>query len=483
MKLSDLKNKKIAILGLGIENYALVEFLIADARKNKRKIDITVCDAGSKKELCDRYEKLNESAASCGREFSLRWRLGKNYDKNLADFDIVFRVAGYPLFSNEIKKAAKSGTIISSPTRLFFDLCPNKIIGVTGTNGKGTTASLICEILKVGASGRSPFLGGNIGNPMFGFLGKLKKNDWVVLELSSFQLEDLDKSPRIAVITNFAKDHLAPANPVNPNYHKNLRDYWKAKLNILKHQKYGDKAVVNNKLKAQISKLKTASKSLKLKSKIIYFAKSDLPSKLVGEHNKENIAAAVEVAKLVGVKKAAIEKAVKSFKGLEHRLEFVGKTTPPFGKGGLGGFIKYYNDTFATTPEPTITALNSFDAPVILIAGGADKGSDFKKLAKIIKKKVKFVVLLNGKATPRLKKEILKVGFLGKNIKLVYNMKEAVKAANKNAVAGDIILLSPACASFGMFKDYKERGRIFKEEVNKQKSKKTSCVKAAEDKR
>ncbi len=467
MKLSDLKNKKIAILGLGIENRALVEFLLNLKKPDIGypmsgfggfdEPDITICDRRSKKELGDRYEKLNESAAALKRGPALRWRLGKNYDKNLKDFDIVFRVAGYPLFSSEIKKAAKSGTIISSPTRLFFDLCRNKIIGVTGTNGKGTTSGIIYHILK--KSGRGAYLGGNIGNPMFGFLGKLKKNDWVVLELSSFQLEDSDKSPHIAVITNFSQDHLARASSVNPNYHKNLRDYWKAKLNIIKWQKKGDYAVVNDKLKARISKLKTAPQGPKPKSKIVYFTKSDLPTRLAGEHNKENIAAAVEVAKLVGVKKGVIEKAVKSFKGMEHRLEFVKKI-----KG-----VKYYNDTFATTPEPAIAALNSFDAPIVLIAGGADKGSDFKKLARTVSRrnKVKYIVLLNGKATPRLKKEILKAGFLGKNIKLAYNMKEAVRAAKKNAVAGDIVLLSPACASFGMFNDYKERGRIFKNEVKK----------------
>ncbi len=314
MKLSDLKNKKIAILGFGIENSALVEFLLS----KKINCDITICDNRNKKELGDRLTVKTQNLAS------LRWRLGKNYDKNLKDFDIVFRVAGYPLFSSEIKKAVKSGTIISSPTRLFFDICPSKIIGVTGTNGKGTTSSIIYHILK--KSGKGAYLGGNIGNPMFGFLGKLKKNDWAVLELSSFQLEDLDKSPRIAVITNFTQDHLAPANPVNPNYHKSMKDYWDAKMNIVKWQKRGDAAIINSKI-ARFKDLKI--QRLKDLGEVVYFAKSDLSSKLAGEHNKENIAAAVEVARLVGVKKDVIEKAVKSFKSLEHRLELVGKIKIP----------------------------------------------------------------------------------------------------------------------------------------------------------
>jgi UDP-N-acetylmuramoylalanine--D-glutamate ligase len=334
---------------------------------------------------------------------------------------------------------------------------------VTGTKGKGTVSALIYEILK--KAGKKVWLGGNIGIAPFEFLDKIKKDDWVVLELSSFQLEDIEVSPKIAVITNFYKEHLSSADPNNPNYHRSMKRYWNAKMNIVKWQKRGDKVVINKKL--EIRNLKFG------RGKKIFFTKLELPSKLIGEHNKENIAAAVEVAKIIGIKKDIIKKAVKQFKGLEHRLELV-KT--------IRG-IKYYNDSFATTPESVITALNSFKEPIILLAGGAEKKSDFKKLARVIKKKVhpvkpneagakqfnrvKFVVLLNGEATLRLKKELIQSGFFGKNIKLVYNMIEAVRVARKNASSGNIILLSPACASFGMFKNYKERGNLFKKEVEK----------------
>jgi UDP-N-acetylmuramoylalanine--D-glutamate ligase len=490
MKLSNLKNirprrirlgrKKIAILGLGIENYALLEFLLAkkiNPVKNKIfngvNCEITICDIRSKKELGDRYKKIVETH----RGASIKWNLGKNYDKNLENYDIIFRVAGYPL--TPLAPLLKGGVVISSPTKLFFEICPTKnIIGVTGTNGKGTTSALIAAIFK--AAGKRVFCGGNIGVAMFSFFSPapfgqskfnnfksqqnkknklpercgVKKNDWVVLELSSFQLEDLRQSPRIAVITNLTKDHLAPANPANPNFHKSMMDYLKAKTNIFAWQEKNDFAVVNKKLNLKNWQFGRAKK--------IFYSKSNLASRLVGEHNKENIAAAVEAAKIAGIKNNIIAKAVKNFKGLEYRTEFIKK---------ING-VEYYNDSYSVSPDSAITALKSFEKPIVLIAGGADKGADFKSLAKVIKRKTKLVILLNhlGKpkqATPNLRREILKAGFIGKNIKSVYNMKEAVRFASEQAVAGDIILLSPACASFGMFKNYKERGRLFSEEVEK----------------
>ncbi|MFH1522389.1 MAG: UDP-N-acetylmuramoyl-L-alanine--D-glutamate ligase [Patescibacteria group bacterium] len=439
MKIKNLQNKKICILGYGIENQALVKFLI----KKKIKADITICDA------------REDTRCSIGHRVS--WRLGKNYDKNLSQFHIIFRIAGYPLFSPEIKKAIKAGVEISSPTKLFFSLCPSKnIIGVTGTKGKGTTATLIYKILKQhvgthrGAFPQNVFIGGNIGIPMFSFLDKIKKNDWVILELSSFQLEDVAVSPKIAVITNFSREHLKSADPNNPNYHKTMTDYWKAKSNIFKHQVKSDYLIINDKLKV---------KKINIESSIKYFTKSELPSKLVGDYNKENIAAAVEVAKLAGVKMDTIKKVVSNFKNLENRLEYV-KTIKE---------VKYYNNSFATTPDATIADLKSFTEPIILLAGGADKGADFKKLAKHIYKKAKFVILFKGKSSPRIKKKLLKIKYQKNKIKIVSSMKEAVKIACQNSVPGDVVLLSTACASFGLFKNYKHRGMLFKDEVQRLK--------------
>ncbi len=302
INLNNLTNKKICILGYGIENQALVNFLI----KKKISCQITICDA-----------KKNVRTQNLAFPQNIRWCLGKNYNKNLNKFDIIFRIAGYPLFTPEIKKATGAGVEISSPTKLFFDLCPTEnIIGVTGTKGKGTTASLIHAILR--QAGKKSWFGGNIGVPMFSFLEKIKKNDWVILELSNFQLEDLKTSPKIAVITNFYREHLKPVDPVNPNYHKTLSSYWSAKANIFKHQKTGDKLIANR-------KLDKITKNYRLPGRIIYFSKSNLASQLLGEHNKENIAAAYTTAKTIGLKEKSIKKAVAKFKGLEHRLEFVKK--------------------------------------------------------------------------------------------------------------------------------------------------------------
>lgn len=436
MNLSTLENKRIAILGLGIENHALVKFLL------KKGVDcaITICDARSKEDLGNSYKVLNRSK-------NVSWKLGQYANKNLDGFDIMFRSPGWPLFDEGAEEAKKMGVELSSPMKLFFELCPTKnIIGVTGTKGKGTTSTLIEAILR--EARKKVRLGGNIGIAPFDFLEKIKKNSWVVLELSSFQLEDFKVSPHIAVITNFTKEHLSPADPNNPNYHRNMRAYWQAKFNIIKWQKSRDKAVISHTLSSKL-------KNHDVKSKVIYFSKSDLASKLVGEHNKENIAAAVEVARILKIKDKTIEKAIKKFRGLEHRIEFVKEV-----RG-----IKYFEDSFATTPDAAITALKSFSAPIILLAGGADKGSSFRNLARAIKKSVKTLILFEGKATPRIKKELQKINFSNNKIDVVGSMKEAVKLATKNTEKGDIVLLSPACASFGLFKNYKERGDLFKKEV------------------
>jgi len=340
---------------------------------------------------------------------------------------------------------------------LFFDFCPSqRIIGITGTKGKGTTASLIHHILKI--ANKQSWLGGNIGVAPFDFLEEIKKTDWLVLELSSFQLEDIMASPHIGLITNFSKEHLAPADPLNPNYHKSLQQYWLAKFSLAKWQSDNDYLIVNEKLAQRIKKYS-------LPGKLIFFRKSDLPSQLVGEHNQENIGAAAAVAKIIKIKPGTIKRAVASFPGLEHRLEPVKEI-----KG-----IKCFNDTFATTPEAAITALKAFsfksakDLQIILIAGGADKGSDFKNLAREIKKQIKLLVLLSGPGTERLKKQLKAANYPQERIKEFKNMNSAVKQAWQAAEPGNVILLAPGCASFGLFKNYKQRGQLFKEAVRQLK--------------
>lgn len=436
-----LVNKNLAFIGLGAENLSFIKFLL----KNKVACRITVCDPKTAAELGDRFLEIKQLARK-NKMPEIAMMTGKGYDSRLTDFDAVFRSPGYPLFSANLIKAKRAGVDVDSPMRAFFRFCPTKnIIGVTGSKGKGTTSSLIYAVLK--AAKKDVYLGGNIGIAPFDFFDKLKASSFVVLELSSFQLEDLDVSPRIAVITNVYKEHLAPADPANPNYHKTMKAYWEAKANIFRHQGKDGWLVIN----AKLSERDFSGSG----NKIVYFNKSESPSNLTGEHNKENVAAAETVADILKIKKGVVALAIKKFKGLPHRLEFVAK------KSG----ISYYDDSFATVPDVSVIALESFSGPVVLLAGGADKGSGFKDFAEEIKRRVKYSILFKGKGTDRLKKELRDAGYPTKSIKEVGNMKDAMVLAKKVAKPGDTVLLSTGCASFGCFKNYKERGDQFKKEV------------------
>lgn len=447
------KNSKIALLGLGLDNLALLNLL----DKHRAPVEITVCDFRAKAQLPIIKTK----------NLKINYRLGAQFNQNLSDFSLLFRSPGWPIACPGIQAALKNkNTKLSSPLNLFFELCPSKnIIGVTGTKGKGTTASLIFKILeaknkltnKKSLVKRQVFLGGNIGVAPLSFLEKINPTDFVVLELSSFQLEDLKYSPKIAVITNLFKEHLAPADPNNPNYHSSLQKYWQAKLNIAKH-KANKFLVINQSLKAKI-------KSSKLDTKIIFFSANNLKSKLSGAYNQENVGAAVAVAKILKIKTSIYQKVIANFSNLEHRLELVKETNN----------IKYFDNSFSTTPESTILDLKSFPETIIQIAGGADKGADFSALAKTIKQKQVFLIMLPGKGSNRIINELTKINFPAKNIIRVNNMEEAVKLAQKkakhiqkeNPKTKIVVLLSTACASFGIFKNYKERGNLFKEYVKK----------------
>ena len=429
MKLTDLKKQNIILLGLGTENF----FLLLWLREQGLTQSITIWDTLPKEKLGERYKFLV-------LDKNLTWILNKPLPK-LKPYSLIVRSPGVFLKPDDRKKLEKK---LTGPMQLFIDFCPTKnIIGVTGTKGKGTTSSLIYTIVKTAK--KRAWLGGNIGVAPFSFINQIKTTDWVILELSSFQLQEVMTGPKISVFTNFSPEHLSPADPNNPNHHTSLSDYWQAKMNITKGTNL---LVVNNRLKLKVE-------GERLKVRIIYFTSSNLKSNLPGEHNKENIAAAVEVAKTLKISQPTIIKALKKFKGLEYRLEKVSEK-----KGVL-----YYNDSFATTPEATQTALKSFTAPIILLASGAEKKSDFSKLAKDIVKQVKYLVLFKGEATARIRKEVIKAGFKANNIVIANSMKEAIKKAQQKAIKGDIILMSPACASFGMFKNYKDRGKQFTEGV------------------
>lgn len=436
--LTELKNKKIALLGLGLENQALLVWL----KKKFKNIDISICDFRPKKELKKKLSSIKDWT-------KIKWQNGESFNVNLDQYDILFRSPGWPRACPGIQAALKTGTKVSSPMNIFFEFCPSpNIIGVSGSKGKGTTASLITKIIQ--DSGKKVFLGGNIGLAPLSFINKIKKDDWVVLELSSFQLEDLNYSPKIAVLTNLFKEHLSPADPHNPNFHTSMSNYKKAKIRIAQFQKKSDYLLLNQNLKKSFN-LKN------IKSQIIFFSPSKTPSSLVGKFNQENIGAAETVAKILKIKKTTSKKTIANFSNLEHRLELVRE---------LPG-LQFYNNSFSTTPESTQADLESFSNNIILLAGGADKGANFNNLAKSIKKRVKFLILFPGLGSQRIKEALIKIHYpLNKMIE-VKNMSEAVSIAFKKSQTGDIILLSTACASFGLFKNYHERGNLFQTEVKK----------------
>lgn len=367
-----------------------------------------------------------------------------NYLKDLNKYDLVVRSPG--VYPDKLKNAKQ----VTTPMQIFFDNCPAKIIGVTGTKGKGTTSTLIYEILK--NAGLDVYLAGNIGKPYLELLNHKRSlanfvgKSYIILELSSFQLIDLKKSPYIAVVLNITSDHM--------DWHKNQNEYLKAKANIVRYQSSTDFAVINE-------EYQTSKDFSKLtKAQVEYFSKNKLDNKykkgliLRGQHNLENIAAAVGVAKILEISDESIIKVVRNFKGLEHRLEFVREV---FG-------IKFYNDSFATGPQPTIAAIKSFTEPITLILGGSDKGLKYRDLGFEIEKhnNVKNLILI-GEIGEKIGKGInnKKIINLGKT-----SMNRIIEVALEITPKGGVVLLSPAAASFDMFKDYKDRGNQFKEAVN-----------------
>lgn len=453
------KDKKVAIIGISVEGYSTACYLL------KHNIPITIFEQKKIDQLGKPYQELLSLGAS--------FQTGENYLASLSDYDVIFRTPGMSLRNQLLEEARKRGSTITSQTKFFFDHCPCKIIGVTGTKGKGTTSTLIEQILK--NANYDVKLGGNIGLPPLTFLDDLYKSSWVVLELSSFQLEDLHKSPHIAVVLMVTQEHLASSSFENPNYHPTLRQYIESKANIVRYQAEDDVVIAN--VDYPISK-DIAGKSL---AKKLYFSRKKKVlgayldnldiiinvdgagkklcdtqrAKLLGKHNRENMMAAALAGLSAGVPKSIISTVLLNFPGLEYRLEVVKKV-----RGVL-----FINDSFATTPETTIAAIHSFDRPIILIVGGSEKGSDYKELGKTIAASRVRAVILIGKTAPKIKSEIENFGYSGIVLPGGLSMKSIVSNAYKLARKGDVVLLSPGCASFDMFKNYKERGISFKYEV------------------
>ncbi len=382
---------------------------------------------------------------------------------NLDGFDLVVR--GPAVHPRQLPSARQ----VTSTTNIFFEECPTKnIIGVTGTKGKGTTSTLVAKMLE--AAGQTVHLGGNIGRPMLDELPKIKPSDWVVLEVSAGQLIDLKHSPRIGVCLMVVPEHL--------DWHADFEEYISAKQQLFKHQRPADLAVYNALSEGSVEVV-AVSPAKKLayavppagvaaeqrdgayvEGESIFFAKTRVASvkdvALLGRHNLENICAAIAaVWQIIDGDTAAITSVIKSFKGLEHRLELVRE---------LDG-VKYYDDSFATTPETTIAALRAFpDQSKVIILGGSDKGIAFDELADEVGGGGVRAAILIGNTAPKLEGLLRKREFTAITSGLT-TMPEMVKAARQLAQPGDIVLLSTACASFGLFKNYKDRGEQFKQVV------------------
>lgn len=458
LKHKSFSGKNIAVVGFGVEGETAAEFLIKNGAK------VSIFDE-KKENLIDR-KKIERF-----RERGVTFRFLTLPD--LSSFDLIIRSPGIRLSKLKIEEAQKKGAQVTSATKLFFDLCPCPIIGVTGTKGKGTTSTLIYKMLE--KQGIDVHLGGNIGVTPLTFLDTLTPRSQVVLELSSFQLQDLHKSPHIAVMLMVTSEHL--------DYHKDVYEYVSAKRNILRFQTKNDFAVINHDYPASnesdiltngqvyyVSREQQVWQGAYVKDGMICLKMGEAEIEVIktqeillpGKHNLENVCAALLAATLAGAQRDAILSTLKTFKGLEHRLELVATI-----KG-----VRYYDDSFSTTPETAIAAIEAFEEdPEILILGGSSKKSDFRELGKVIssRKNIKAIIGV-GEEWSRIKSEIRNSKFEILIIENCKNMEEIVKAAAGVTTLGDVVLLSPGCASFGMFKNYKARGDQFKEEVLKLKA-------------
>ena len=451
-----IRFRKVAVIGLGVSNLPLLEYLY------NKKAEVTVFDERT-------LEEIPEETINKINTYEFDTFFGKNCLENLNGFNVIFRSPSCLPTRPELQKEADRGAIVTTEVEMLMEMCPCKIIGVTGSDGKTTTTSLINAILQ--HAGYKTFLGGNIGTPLFTKLPEMEPNDIVVLELSSFQLMNMNISPDIAVITNITPNHL--------NIHKDYQEYIDAKKCIFKNQKENGILILNydNDITRECSK--------EANGKVIFFSsKTKLDSGFIvdddiikecndgirkhilntdevilrGNHNFQNIATALAATKTLVDTDVAVE-AIKKFRPVEHRIEFVRE---------IDG-VKWYNDSASSSPTRTISGLNAFKENIILIAGGYDKNLEYEPLAKPVIDKVSTLILI-GQTAEKIydvvknesEKENKKI-----NINMCDTLEQTIEIAKKSAKKGDVVLFSPASASFDMFKNFADRGNKFKDLVNK----------------
>lgn len=451
-----IRFRKVAVIGLGVSNLPLLEYLY------NKKAQVTVFDERT-------LEEIPEETINKINTYEFDTFFGKNCLENLNGFNVIFRSPSCLPTRPELQKEADRGAIVTTEVEMLMEMCPCKIIGVTGSDGKTTTTSLINAILQ--HAGYRTFLGGNIGTPLFTKLPEMEPNDIVVLELSSFQLMNMNISPDIAVITNITPNHL--------NIHKDYQEYIDAKKCIFKNQKENGILILNydNDITRECSK--------EANGKVIFFSsKTKLDNGFIvdddiikecndgirkhilntdevilrGNHNFQNIATALAATKTLVDTDVAVE-AIKKFRPVEHRIEFVRE---------IDG-VKWYNDSASSSPTRTISGLNAFKENIILIAGGYDKNLEYEPLAKPVIDKVSTLILI-GQTAEKIydvvknesEKENKKI-----NINMCDTLEQTIEIAKKSAKKGDVVLFSPASASFDMFKNFADRGNKFKDLVNK----------------
>lgn len=458
------KNKRVTIMGLGLHGGGVgtAKFFC------EQGADVLVTDLKTKKQLKKSLDKLKPFTFR-GQKVKgkpIKFVLGKHRKQDFINADLVIKNPAVSQNSPYLKIARDNGIEVDSDVNLFFKLCKNPIIGVTGTKGKSTVATLIYEFLKT--KYKNTILAGNIGVSPLEFLNKIKKDSMVVLELSSFELEDLKTSPHIAVITAIYPDHL--------DRYASMQDYVKSKRLIFKYQNQNDFLILNyddqivrsfseqSRAKVYFFSAREKQNGCYLKENEIFFNNEPVCKitdfQISGEHNVSNILAALSAAKILNVDNQKIRKVALKFKGVANRQELIAV------KNGA----KYINDTTATMPDAVIRALRTFkdNNRIVLIAGGQNKGLRYGDLAKEIVKTVYKIILLPGTASEEIKKELTE---LNSSIEIipVSSMEEAVKEAPRLAEKGGVVLLSPGAASFNLFKNEFDRGDQFVKFVKKLK--------------
>ena len=438
---TSLQGKNIVVLGLGVSNRPLVRLLLQYGCK------VTGCDKTPREKLDDEILFLEQQGC--------RLQVGENYLADLSA-DLVFRTPGMHPGNPALEALRQSGAEITSEMEVFFELCPCRILAVTGSDGKTTTTTLISEILK--AAGEAVWLGGNIGTPLLSHLDEMDPRDFAVVELSSFQLMDMRRSPSVAVVTNLSPNHL--------DVHKDMQEYVEAKKNIFRFQSEEDALILNadNAVTAELSgngATKFFSRCgegyIHLRGDMIYRGETPVLDTrdivIPGVHNIENYMAAIGAVEGL-VSDEAIRKVAREFGGVEHRIELV----------RIKDGVKFYNDSIASSPSRTIAGLNSFHQKVLLIAGGYDKHIPYDVLGPVICDKVK-KLYVNGATAGQIRAAVENAPqYTPGNPQIIYcaDFTDATLRAAADAKDGDVVLMSPASAAFDQFKNFMVRGDYFK---------------------